>query len=72
LVNPGSVGMPFKEYVGGGPPTVLDHAEYAIVEAEHGAVAVQLHRVPLDRRRLKTAAESSTLPLGPMLAAQYA
>ena len=36
LVNPGSLGMPFREYVGGRAPTILDHAEYAIVEAARG------------------------------------
>ena len=39
VVNPGSVGMPFQEYVGGGPPTVLPHAEYALVEANGGALS---------------------------------
>src|SRR6185437_3372670 len=30
LVNPGSVGMPFREYVGGRAPELMPHAEYAI------------------------------------------
>ena len=49
LVNPGSVGLPFKEYVAGRAPTLLDHAEYATVDASHGGVSVTLRRVPVDR-----------------------
>jgi predicted phosphodiesterase len=36
LVNPGSVGLPFKEHVAGRPPILLHHAEYATVEAVRG------------------------------------
>jgi predicted phosphodiesterase len=73
LVNPGSVGMPFKEYVGGRPPTILPHAEYAIVEASRGGVTVHLRRVSLDKRALHDAAASaSSNPVCRFLAQQYA
>jgi hypothetical protein len=72
LVNPGSVGIPFKEYVGGGPPTVLPHAEYAIVESNGGAISVQLHRVPLEKAALREAALSVDNPICASLAAMYA
>jgi putative phosphoesterase len=72
LVNPGSVGLPFREHVGGGPPTILAHAEYAIVEARDGVVAVALRRVALDRAALREAAAASDNPLAPLLRAQYA
>src|SRR3954469_16096936 len=52
LVNPGSVGIPFREAVRGGPPTVLPHAEYAVVESRGGNVGVSLRRVALDRKAL--------------------
>jgi putative phosphoesterase len=71
LVNPGSVGLPFKEYVAGGPPTLLAHAEYAIVEAGGGAVGVSLRRVPLEKSALRTAAAASDNPLRGMLIQQY-
>jgi putative phosphoesterase len=72
LVNPGSVGMPFKEYVGGRAPTVLAHAEYAIVEAAGGVARVDLRRVTLDRRALRNAARACAgNPLAPLLAQQY-
>jgi putative phosphoesterase len=72
LVNPGSVGMPFREYVSGRAPTVLAHAEYAIVDAASGNVSVDLRRVALDRAALRRALSGSTLPLARDLREQYA
>lgn len=72
LVNPGSLGAPFREFTGGGPPTILPHAEYAIVEHARGTVRVQLQRVPLDRAALRRAAQASDNPLAPALARNYA
>ncbi len=72
LVNPGSVGMPFKEYVGGGPPTVLPHAEYATIESTGGAVSVHFHRIRLDKAALREAAQSVNNPICASLAQMYA
>lgn len=72
LVNPGSVGLPFKEYVSGRAPTLLDHAEYATVEASGGGVSVELRRVAVDRRALRDAVQASDNPLRDMLLQQYA
>lgn len=58
LVNPGSVGAPFERYVHGRAPTILPHAEYAIVVADDDAVAVELHRVELERAQLRAAIEA--------------
>jgi putative phosphoesterase len=71
LVNPGSVGLPFKEHVAGGVPTVLAQAEYATVEAIGGNVNVSLHCVPLDAKALRDAAQASDVPLRDLLAQQY-
>jgi putative phosphoesterase len=72
LVNPGSVGLPFREHVGGGPPTVMaGHAEYAVVESRGGELAVTLHRVPVDRAALRRAVEGSDNPMAGMLLQQY-
>lgn len=71
IVNPGSVGIPFKEYVGGGPPVVLPYAEYATIESAAGALAVQLHRLPLDKSQLQRAASSVDNPLCASLAQMY-
>lgn len=72
LVNPGSVGMPFREYVGGGPPTLMPHAEYAVVESRAGNVSVELKRVELDRKRLRGSVDRDANPLNPMLRQQWA
>ncbi len=72
LVNPGSVGMPFREYVGGRAPELMPHAEYAIVEARGGEVGVVLRRVPLDKGALQRAAAESKNPMGKALVAAYA
>jgi putative phosphoesterase len=71
LLNPGSVGLPFKEFVAGGPPTLLPHAEYAVVEERAGVIDVSLRRVELDQRALRAAAERSDNPFRAALLAQY-
>lgn len=71
LVNPGSVGLPFREYAMGGPPVLLPDAEYAIVASSPAGVTVELRRVRVDVRRLCSAVASSDLPLAPTLRAQY-
>lgn len=45
LINPGSVSLPFYEFVGGAKPDVLPHSEYAIVHAQPDSVSVELVRV---------------------------
>jgi putative phosphoesterase len=70
LVNPGSVGMPFREFVDGRAPTLMAHAEYATVEAGDG-VGVTLHRVELDRKRLRASVEGSDNPLAPSLQEEW-
>ncbi|WP_437755342.1 metallophosphoesterase family protein [Sorangium sp. So ce1389] len=72
LVNPGSVGLPFKEYAHGGPPTLLHHAEYATVEARGGAVNVSLHRVPVDKDAIRAALKACDNPMRGSLLQQYA
>lgn len=71
LVNPGSVGLPFRNYAQGGPPTVLAHAEYAIVSAEPDALGIELRRVPLSRQALRAAAAAWDGPMQKMLVQQY-
>lgn len=65
LVNPGSVGMPFREYVNGARPEIQPYAEYAVVSAADGAIGVELRRVPLDKAALR--AEISAWPCPPEL-----
>ena len=72
LVNPGSVGIPFQEFVSGRPPTILSHAEYAVVASDHGTVSVNLRRVSLDKRALRAALLGWDNPLRPELLRAYA
>jgi putative phosphoesterase len=72
LVNPGSVGLPFKEYPAGRQPTLMSYAEYATVEDFDGVVDVGLHRVPLEKAALRNAAAASTNPLREVWLEQYA
>lgn len=71
IVNPGSVGLPFEEHPVGRPPTLLDHAEYATVEAKNGTIAVQLRRVPVDRRAMAAAIAATDNPIRHYLLEQY-
>lgn len=74
LLNPGSVGMPFREYVAGARPVILAHAEYAIVDAADGRIGVDLRRVPLDKCALRkeAAAWPHALMLRSDMLQQYA
>lgn len=71
LVNPGSVGMPFREYVAGGPPTLMPHAEYAIVESRGSDISVDLRRIALDKTKLVASVENRN-PLNAMLRQAWA
>lgn len=72
LVNPGSVGMPFKEYVAGAAPEVLPFAEYALVESSRTGIEVTLKRVALDAQKLRKSVLAVDYPLGAFLAKSYA
>jgi diadenosine tetraphosphatase ApaH/serine/threonine PP2A family protein phosphatase len=72
IVNPGSVGMPFKEFAAGAQPTLLPGAEYAIVESTRRGVSVILRRVPVEKKALRNQVADSTLPLAVNLRAAYA
>lgn len=71
IVNPGSVGLAFKEHVAGREPVLLPHAEYAVVEAMDGDISVSLRRVPLDKAELRAAASAVAHPLKAWLTRMY-
>lgn len=71
IVNPGSVGMPFQEYVGGKPPHILPFAEYAIVDSSARNISVSLQRIALDTRELAAAARAVDNPMSSWLASMY-
>ena len=71
LLNPGSVGMPFERFVAGAPPTILPHAEYAIVESSPGRVSVSLRQVALSRDALLRDVRGWSAELAGYLLQQY-
>ncbi|HET9934823.1 MAG TPA: metallophosphoesterase family protein, partial [Polyangiaceae bacterium] len=72
LVNPGSVGMPFKEYVAGAAPEVLSHAEYATIDASGNALKVTLARLALDKPSLRKSVLDVDYPFAAFLSQAYA
>ena len=72
IVNPGSVGAPFKEAHDVGAPTILPHAEYALVEASDSSVNVSLRRVALAREALRDAVSDWDVALRDQLLESYA
>jgi putative phosphoesterase len=71
LINPGSVGMPFERFVAGAPPTVLPHAEYAIVESNGHGVSVTFRQVELSRAALLRDIRAWSSALSGYLEQQY-
>lgn len=71
LVNPGSVGMPFERFVHGAAPTILPHAEYAIVELSACSPSVTLCKVELDRDALIRDVAGWSGPMASYLLGQY-
>lgn len=63
IVNPGSLGIPFREYVAGREPELMVHAELAVIEVTGEALSVSLRRLPLDRAALRRSLEGVGLPL---------
>jgi putative phosphoesterase len=55
LINPGSVGMPFRQFVAGSRPEIMPYAEYALIDATEGPIGVDLRRVPLNKSALRAA-----------------
>ena len=63
LLNAGSVGQPFKEYVAGDVRNaILAHAEYAVVEEAGGVISAALYRVPLDKGALQSSVAKRETP----------
>ena len=71
LVNPGSAGMPFRDFAEGREPIVLPHAEYAIIEVIGENVRVDLRRVTYDTQVVYRVMEQSTHPMRSMLMAAW-
>ena len=62
FVNPGSVGLPFKEPIKDTAPTIMAYAEYAVVDMTRDMLSVDLRRVRLDKQRLYTMVAACDYP----------
>jgi putative phosphoesterase len=71
VINPGSVGMPFKDFVPETGPVLMLHAEYGIVDVANGVLSVDLRRVAVDIDELKQAAADCDSPLGEFIRSLY-
>lgn len=72
VVNPGSVGQPFRNTPQlGTAPTLLPWAEYAIVECTERSLSVDLRRVDFDIDAYIQAISESDTPLREWLLEQY-
>ena len=71
LLNPGSVGLPFKEHVMGQPATFMAHAEYATIDVVGDKTSVAVHRIPLDKGLLLDTIAKTDNPLRSVLLEHY-
>lgn len=71
FINPGSVGQPFLAPAQGQVPTVLAHAQYALVDLKQGRLEVTLCRIDLDPGKLRAALEAWDSPMRAFLEQQY-
>ena len=62
LLNPGSVGLPIDRLPPAAPVRNPAWAEYAIVTAADGRLAIDLRRIPYDLAPLVAAARASAMP----------
>jgi putative phosphoesterase len=72
VLNPGSVGSPFKELFFCVAPTIFAHAEYALIDiGPHGEINLSLRRTFPDREKLLESVRTSEYPLRKFLLDQY-
>ncbi len=71
VFNPGSVGLPFERGPGAEEARNPPWAEYAVVSQEHGALRVELRRVPIDIGAVVRAIWESGMPHAELLAQDW-
>lgn len=64
--------MPFRDPVGKGRPTLLQHAEYAIVDTDAPGLRVSLERVAVDASAVRASLRGAGDPMAPWLLAAWA
>jgi predicted phosphodiesterase len=71
LLNPGSVGLAFKDFPEGREPTLLTHAEYALARADEKGISVTVRRVAFDVKAHREAIACTDHPMRDWLLGQY-
>jgi len=72
VINPGSVGQPFRSFpLPGTAPSLLPWAEYAILDSAQGAMSADLRRVPFDVKEYCRVIIESEIPLKDWLLQEY-
>jgi len=72
VINPGSVGQPFRAFpMPGSAPSLLPWAEYAILESANGATGMDLRRVPFDVAEYCRVITETGIPLKDWLLEEY-
>ena len=73
VINPGSVGQPFRAFpMPGSAPSLLPWVEYAILGWTNGGLSLDLRRVPFDVKEYCRAIKESGIPLTEWLLQEYA
>lgn len=72
VINPGSVGQPFRSFpLPGSAPSLLPWAEYAILGWTDGRLSLDLRRVPFDVKEYCRIISESGIPLKDWLLEEY-
>lgn len=71
VVNCGSVGLPFEEFVTGKEPVIMNRSEYATVELNKTGVHVEFHHILLDSKIIRESFVNWDNPLRPHRLRQY-
>jgi putative phosphoesterase len=71
LMNPGSVGLPYQVVGAEGQVRTPPWAEYSVLTAEEGRLAVELRRVPVDVYSIVRAALDNGMPHGVWWAGEW-
>ena len=72
VINPGSVGSPFKNVPAPDTtPTLLPWAEYALVQYDNHQLNIDMHRISFDIRRFKEIISQCDLPIKDWWLQQY-
>ena len=70
IVNPGSVGFPFKEFVSGDQPELMEHPEYAIIETQNNRIDIALKRIQFDGKKFEKTIGKGQNPIRSLLQPQ--